>query len=287
MAATKITLNSNIIGRSMQIMGHTLHFVDSEEGETPIILVHGLGFSLYSMRNVYNDLTDRGYRVIAIDIPGSGYSQASENIRLSPHEIAEVIHELMRALEIETANFYAIAEGAIYVMRLCQLYPECISSLMLVSPGSVTRHYPILYRNIGTSIIGPAIVKLMKRKHINKFLRWIMFDETAINPTLERQTFQPFTKHETKLGFLNLMRDYQDIKVFTNLSQITCPTLMLWGQYDVGHPVSMCDLFLKKIDSSTECIIPNCSHLIHEEKPRMVCNIIDKYLFDLKYNANN
>ncbi len=273
----KITLNSNVIGRSMLIKGHTLHFVDSD-GKKPIVLLHGLGFSLYSMRNVFNDLLDREYRVIALDLPGCGYSTAAPRVRLTPDEIAEVLHEFLKALDIEHANFYAIAEGAIYALRLAQMYPENVSSLLLTSPGSLTRHYPARYRHLATPIIGEAIVKLMKRKHTDQFLRWIMFDETSINATVERQTYQPFVSKDAKLGLLNMLRDYQDIKVFANLNQVDCATLMLWGEYDCGHPVAMCDLFMKKIERVAERIIPNCAHLVHEERPRLVSDIIDRFL---------
>lgn len=281
MSTNKITLNSNIIGQDMQILGHTLHFVESE-GDKTIILVHGLGFSLYSMRNIYNNLAAGGYRVIAIDLPGCGYSAAAPKVLLSPDEMAETLHELLKALKIKSASYYAIGEGAIYTMRLCQLYPENVESLVLVSPGSITRHYPAKYRYLTFPIVGEVFIKLMKRKHIDEFLRWIMFDETSINASFQRQTYQPFMQDEAKLGLLNLLRDYQDIRVFADMSFIHCPTLILWGENDIGHPQGMCDLFLKKIEKSSEYIVPNSGHMIHEERPKLVCDIINKFFVQYK-----
>lgn len=277
MPETKINLNSDVIGRSVLINGHTVHFVESN-GKTPLLLVHGIGFSLYSMRNVFNTLADRGYKVIAVDLPGCGYSKADPKIKLSPDEIADTLHKLLESLKIKKTNIYAIAEGAIYALRLCQLFPEDVNSMVLASPGSLTRHYPAKYRHIATPIIGEVLVKLLERKHINKFFRWIMFDETGIIPTLERQTFQPFTQKEAKLGLLNLLRDYQDLHVFSNLSNIFCPVKLIWGDYDAGHPVNMSKLFLKKIEGSSLSIINNSGHLVHEERPNMVCDIIERFI---------
>ncbi len=247
MTTNKITLNSSILGRTIQIDGHVVHFAESD-GDTPIFLIHGLGFSLYSMRNVYNDLAERGYKVIAVDIPGCGYSKAAPRVRMTPDEVAHVLNKLIDSLKIKKVNIYAIAEGAIYALRLCQMHPENVNSMVLASPGSMTINYPFLYRHLSAPIFGELALKMMERKHINKFLRWIMFDETSVTGSLERQTYQPFEQKETKLGLLNLLRDYMDIAVFSNLKNIFCPTKIIWGEYDKGHPVNMCELFLKRIE---------------------------------------
>ena len=281
MPEKQINLNSSVLGSSEHINGHDVHFVDSE-GKTPVLLLHGLGFSLFAMRNVYNDLAERGYRVIALDIPGCGYSKADPKVRMSVEEIADTLHKFLDKLKIEKVHIYAIAEGAIYALRLCQMYPENVISMVLASPGSITMHFPAKYRYLATPVAGEIIIRFMERKHINALIKWILFDETAATPTLQRQTYQPFTEKEARLGLLNLIRDYQDLAVFTNLSKIFCPVKIIWGDFDKGHPVNMSDLFLKKIEGSSLSIINNSGHLVHEERPRMVCDIIDRFI---SYNS--
>ena len=277
MPEKQINLNSSIIGRIVEINGHEVHFVESE-GKTPLLLLHGLGFSLFSMHNVYNDLAERGYRVIAVDIPGCGYSKADPKIRLTVEETADTLHKLIDSLNLGKVNIYAIAEGAIYAIRLCQLYPGDVHSMVLASPGSITMHYPAKYRYLATPVVGEIMVRFMERKHINALIKWIMFDETSISPTLQRQTYQPFTEKEARLGLLSLIRDYQDLHVFSNLAKIFCPVKIIWGDFDKGHPVAMSDLFLKKIEGSSLSIINNSGHLVHEERPNMVCDIIDRFI---------
>ena len=277
MPETKINLNSNVIGRTMEINGHTIHFVESE-GEVPLLLLHGLGFSLFSMRNVFNNLAERGYKVIAVDIPGCGYSKPAHKARLIPEEIAYTMHGLIEALSLGKTNIYAIAEGAIYALKLCQMFPEDVNTMVLASPGSITKHYPAKYRNLSVPVVGEIAMKLLERKHIDAFLKWIMFDETAVTPTLERQTYQPFTQREAKLGLLRLLRDYQDLSTYSNLSSVFCPVKIIWGDYDTGHPVNMSKLFLKRIEASTISIINNSGHLVHEERPKMVSDIVDRFI---------
>jgi pimeloyl-ACP methyl ester carboxylesterase len=158
------------------------------------------------------------------------------------------------------------------------MYPGDVASMVLASPGSMTRHYPAKYRNLTAPVVGEMLIRFMERRHINALIKWIMFDETAISSTLERQTYQPFTEKDARLGLLNLMRDYQDIHVFSNLSKIFCPVKIIWGDFDKGHPINMSGLFLKKIEGSSFSTINNSGHLVHEERPKMVCDIIDRFI---------
>ena len=73
MPTETITVNSPKLGRSISIQNNIIHYVEHDGGR-PVVLLHGLGFSLYSMRHVYSELVGLGYRVIAVDLPGCGTS---------------------------------------------------------------------------------------------------------------------------------------------------------------------------------------------------------------------
>jgi pimeloyl-ACP methyl ester carboxylesterase len=65
--------------RSVTVGGSTLHYRvfeaagDEEVGR--VLLVHGLGGSTDSFRHTFWPLAEAGYRVVAVDLPGFGYSQ--------------------------------------------------------------------------------------------------------------------------------------------------------------------------------------------------------------------
>ena len=56
-----------------------VHYLESGVGE-PLLLIHGIGQSLYTWRNVFGELSEN-YRVIAIDLPGHGYSGRPESFQ--------------------------------------------------------------------------------------------------------------------------------------------------------------------------------------------------------------
>ena len=72
-----------------------IHYMEAGMGE-PLLLIHTVGQSLYTWRGVFNLLSAR-YRVIAIDLPGFGYSDRPENFSFSVEDYAEVIARFMDA----------------------------------------------------------------------------------------------------------------------------------------------------------------------------------------------
>ena len=45
-----------------------IHYLEAGVGE-PLLLIHGIGQSLYTWRRIFSDLSEN-YRVIALDLPG-------------------------------------------------------------------------------------------------------------------------------------------------------------------------------------------------------------------------
>ena len=60
-------------GKFVEIDGNRIHYVETGEGR-PIVFVHGLGAQLHHFRHTLFDRFGPGYRLIALDRPGSGYS---------------------------------------------------------------------------------------------------------------------------------------------------------------------------------------------------------------------
>src|SRR5690606_18301123 len=60
-------------GRFVTVEGCDIHYVERGEGR-PILMIHGLGGTLHHMRRPLMEEFGDGYRLIALDRPGSGYS---------------------------------------------------------------------------------------------------------------------------------------------------------------------------------------------------------------------
>ena len=90
--------SENELGRESLRFHTRLHYFEKGEGE-PLLLLHGLGQSLYTFRHNIDFLAANGYRVIAPDMPGFGYS-GHVNIFYTLEENTLAIRALLDALRI-------------------------------------------------------------------------------------------------------------------------------------------------------------------------------------------
>ena len=274
MSVKSFWVNSPKVGKNIQILDNKIHYIE-HEGNDCVILLHGLGFSMFSMRNIYEELAKKGYGVIAIDLPGCGYSTMNQRQKFSVEYMTDVICEFMKVLKIDSAHFCGAAEGAIYSMCMSQLYPDRVKSLTLCSPGSMTNKYPFYYKRLITPMLGEILTGFINRHRVSKFLKWIYFNKTKITPSIERQTYEPFERKATRNWLLYLLRDYNDSAVYSHLYLINCPVLLVWGEYDNAHPISMSERLLNSIRRSSLETIKNVGHMAYEIRAELIVNYME------------
>lgn len=120
-------------GSFITVNGRKLHYLD--RGDGPVLLfVHGLGGNLHNFDwPLWSYLPD-GYRLIAADRAGAGYSTGG-----APHsglirDHAADLVALLDALEIDKAMVVGHSLGGAIALAMAVLYPERVAGLALISP---------------------------------------------------------------------------------------------------------------------------------------------------------
>ena len=132
----------------------------SDEGEgVPLLLVHGIGQSLYTWRNSIAFFAKNGFRVIAPDLAGFGYS-SHPNIYYTVEEQSLVLHALLDKLGIKHACVAAFSTGCLSAVCLAAEYPEMVSRMVFVSPGGPNENYPFTLRML-TTWLGHKLFSLL------------------------------------------------------------------------------------------------------------------------------
>ena len=98
----------------------------------PIVLVHGWAVSAYLWRHNILPLAAAGHRVVALDLPGHGLSEAPESLGAYTIErFAAVVLETMDALGIERAMIAGQSMGGKVVVRVALEAPARVRALSL------------------------------------------------------------------------------------------------------------------------------------------------------------
>jgi pimeloyl-ACP methyl ester carboxylesterase len=271
-----VLINSARIGRSLDVGGPSLHYVEDGVGP-PMVLLHGLGFSLYTYRKVIEPLAC-DLRVVAADLPGCGYSTLPDGCSASCEAMAQYLKSLLESLAIHHAVVCGAGEGGIYAMELACRYPELVDVLILVSPGSLTRHYPLGARLLANRWLGPWAVKAINPDRVGEFLRWCCFSEIDVDSLQVREVYQPFENTAARKSLLRLIKGYDDHYVHEHMKGFIKPVLIVWGEDDPARQSSMAEFYHAALPQSQVKVLRNCGMLPQEEKHKEFVSEIFAFL---------
>lgn len=118
-------------GRVIRVAGHALYFEDAGRGE-PVIMLHGFGGTATFWRENADSLAMR-YRVISVDLPGHGRSDAMDSTIVYRNEdAARLILALMDSLQIQRAAFVGYSQGGMISLYTAVLAPARVTAIATV-----------------------------------------------------------------------------------------------------------------------------------------------------------
>lgn len=121
------------VGKFIEIDGNRIHYVDVGEGR-PIVFLHGLGAQLHHFRHTLFTHFGPGYRLIALDRPGSGYSVRASGATGRLPEQAALVRGFIERLGLERPLVVGHSLGGAVTLTLAVEHPEAISGIALLAP---------------------------------------------------------------------------------------------------------------------------------------------------------
>lgn len=252
------------------------HYLESGVGE-PLILIHSLGQSLYTWRHVFAELSDN-YRVIALDLLGHGYSSRPDLFSYTVDDVAESIRLFMDAKGIRSAHFVGFSMGAMYMLRLLSLDPARVANCIAISPGGVTENMPPLIHNMQRPLVQVFARNLFTSGDVKKMLLECVNDPAVIDDNVVKQYYEPISDGLTREALMYALRNFDPDVVADGLVNTEHEVLILWGKLDAWHPPSGSVYFQGVLRAGRYYLIRNTGHLLQEEAPVKLLEIIYSYI---------
>lgn len=120
-------------GSFVTVEGNRIHYVERGEGR-PILMIHGLGGTLHHLRRPLMEEFGDGYRLIAMDRPGSGYSSRGVGMDGRLSEQARQTAAFIDALGLERPLLVGHSLGGAIALATALEYPEKVAGLALIAP---------------------------------------------------------------------------------------------------------------------------------------------------------
>lgn len=162
------------VGPIVEVAGRKVHYVESGRGPA-VILIHGAGGNLRDFTFDLVDRLDGRYRVIAVDRPGLGYSEALPGGG-TPQQQAAVLDALAAKLGVRKAILVGHSYGGAVAMAWAVKYPQRVAGVVSLAgatmpwDGPLDGFYKLTGSPAGRSLAVPVISALASDARIESAL---------------------------------------------------------------------------------------------------------------------
>jgi 3-oxoadipate enol-lactonase len=262
----------------------TAHYIQQGEG-TPVILVHGIAASHHDWEDLIPELTKDGYASYALDLLGHGDSPKLASRAYRMDWLFEHFNGWMKSLRLtEPAILIGHSLGGYLALEYARRVSAWTRGLVLVNP---------LY---SLSQLPPLLRRTYRRPHLSSFIvertpGWIfrlIVDVTSLamghssgglHSLPERVRAQTALDYaRTSPGVYNVINNSRDLN--GNLSSISIPTLVVWGEKDQTLTPSSFAGLVKKMPRALGRSLA-AGHVPHQSNPDEFNRIVLEFLKSL------
>ncbi|ATX64929.1 alpha/beta fold hydrolase BchO [Roseinatronobacter bogoriensis] len=251
-------------------------------GQGPdVLLLHGAGASAHSFRHLAQLL--HGYRAIIPDLPGQGFTRAGGMMRLGLDAMADDLAALCADQGWRPVAIIGHSAGAAIALRMAEVLPNpprCIIGLnAALGPfdGFAGWLFPKLAKAMSASPFVAAIVTRLvsNRNQVEMLLKGTGSTLDAEGVTLYQRLVSDKRHVE---GTLGMMAQWQLEPLIERLAQIMAPTLLIASDKDRAVPARVSRDAAAVIPRAEYVEVADFGHLLHEEAPYRVSELILPYL---------
>lgn len=255
-----------------------------EMGQGPAVLfVHGLGGS---WRNWLENIPalSHNHRVVALDLPGFGASPLPpDTITMKAYGDLIVAFADELGLDSETALVGHSMGGFISTEAVINT-PERFSSLTLVAAAGITFARISQTRKELTKtairLLLPIASARSERNLGRKRLRSASFAGVIAHPSMiSREMLWELGTYAVKSpGLLQAAYAMAGYDTRDRLSEITLPTMVIWGEQDRLVPVGAAYAYEKRIKGSELHLIDDTGHMVQMERPLRFNQVLEDFI---------
>jgi pimeloyl-ACP methyl ester carboxylesterase len=267
--------------------------VDGDPSHPPVLLVHGIGRSLEDWDPQYERLS-AGHRVIAVDVPGFGFSDRPDG----PITLSTFAKGVLGAVDVlgETRPLHVVGNslGGAIAMQILANRPERVASLALIDPAGFGSEVTMLLRMLTLPVIGPLSTRRPTRASAKLLERTIFADPAlATKARIDHALAiggQPHTgavMRETAvhLGTARGVRPGWRRQLAAFAAQHPRPTLVMWGDRDRVLPAHHLDEARRVFPHAETHLLPGIGHMPQIECPDEFADLMLPFLAKATLNG--
>lgn len=265
--------------RFLHFNGYRVHYkLEGPERAPTVVLLHGTAASLHTFDGL-SPMLQPTHRVLRYDLPGFGLTGQGDSNKYSCAADAEFLRELLARLGVERpVTLIGNSLGGRIAWEFALRYPDLTHSLVLIdSAGFPWPKKPPGLRLPRLPVIGEAFRYLTPRAFVGFNVRQVYGNPGKVTPELVQLYFELLLKEGNRRCLLDRVRVDLDNESH-RIPQISCPTLVLWGEKDTWIRLHHAHRFARALPHATLITYPDLGHIPHEEEPEAAASDILAFL---------
>jgi pimeloyl-ACP methyl ester carboxylesterase len=278
-----ITSNTVFVDR------HKINYYRSGDGECVIIFAHGAGAdsAMLSWREVMTLLAQKGYTVIAPDLPGYGESDRIETVYSLPF-YSVFIRSFIKALGYKSVVLGGLSLGGGITLKAAIDEPDLLRAIIPVDAWGLSNRLP-WHRFTHWYVNSKWNAKLFPWSAKYRWMiRWsleanLFGDKSKVTDALVDEVLAAMQTPDAGEPF----RSFQlaeitptDIvtSLYDNMPRIDLPTLLVHGSRDSAVPLKDALSAKERIPAADLYIMEGCRHWPQKERPEEFAQAVDEFL---------
>lgn len=280
--AENILNKHELSGKYIEVDGIKTFVLDKGSGEA-VICVHGVPTSSFLYRKVVEALAEKGYRAIAIDLPGLGLSARPKNFSYEFRSFAQFLSKAIDQLDVLKFHLIVHDLGGPIGFALAANHLPRVASLTILNTwlDVVNFEKPLVMRPFEKKILGEAELAMITHA------TWpTMFSKMGVNntdpiPGEEIKAYVDLLKREDNgKAFLKIMRNFPKTEedrdlCYRAVKQVPYPVQAIWGKDDPALKYERYGEEIKTVAGLKEIHLLPSKHFLQEEVYNEIAELVD------------
>ncbi len=266
--------------------GFSVHYRDQGCRDCPaLVLLHGSNSSLHTWEAMIAELKTQ-YRLISYDHQGHGLTGPHPTDEYSVDAYIDTLNHVVDTLGIDRFSLAGNSMGGWISWRYAIQHPERVENLILIDasgapkpPNAQDAKLPIGFRILSSPIALTLSQWITPRSLVKSTYQQSVADATIVTDEKIDLYWElirfPGNRRATTIRW-RLYGEREGAE--HSLSDITVPTLIMWGAQDTTILVRDAQTFHEQINASELIIYDNAGHIPMEEIPIQVAKDIHDFI---------
>jgi magnesium chelatase accessory protein len=239
-----------------------------------VVLLHGTGAATHSWRHLM-PLLAKDQRVIALDLPGHGFTRGRPAGGLTLPGMAAAVTALLGTLEVRPERLIGHSAGAAIALRMVRdgfAVPDVVglNAALMPFPGVFAPLFQGLARALALNPLVPRLFAASARTSGDTGRLLVRSTGSRIDTEGERCYAMLLGNALHCRGALEMMAGWDLAGLQRDLPKVAARVRLIHGAKDAAVPVSSVEQAVKLMPQARLEVLAGLGHLAHEERADLV-----------------